>query len=114
MRQCRLRSRSRRDSRALCGSGSGAVEDVRESLRAVRDPDLQSDVVTLEFIKSINVNGAAVSLDLVLNTPACPTKDVLKQACVDAVKALPWVKSVDVRLAVEYRGKKRQDPKAQV
>ena len=37
-----------------------------------------------------------------------------RQACVDAVKALPWVKSVDVRLAVEYRGKKRQDPKAQV
>lgn len=106
----------KRADRTLCStnSGSGTVEDVRARLRDVRDPDLQSDVVTLEFIKSIDIEGSVVSFDLVLNTPAYPTRDVLKEACVDAVKALPWVTNVNVRLVVENRGKQRQDPKAQV
>ena len=89
------------------------MEEVRARLRTVLEPDLQSDVVALEFIKGITVEGSRVSFDLVLNTPACPTKDVLQQACGDAVEALPWVQSVDVRLAFERRGKARQDPKAQ-
>jgi ATP-binding protein involved in chromosome partitioning len=58
-------------------------------------------------------HAAPHSPDLVLNTPACPTKETLKQACIDAVQSLPWVESVSVQLSAEHRAKKRQDPKTQ-
>jgi metal-sulfur cluster biosynthetic enzyme len=100
-------------SRALTSGSSGTVEDVMVSLRKVVEPDLGSDVVSLEFVKNVRVEGVAVSIDLVLNTPACPTKDALRQACHDAVAALPWVESAQVHLSVEHRPKQRLDPKSQ-
>lgn len=91
-----------------------SVDEVRACLRAVMEPNLQANVVALDFVRNITVTGAGVSFDLVLNTPACPTKETLKQTCIDAVAALPWVESVDVHLSAEHRARKRDDPKTQV
>ena len=106
-------------ARAL--SSRGSADDVRASLRAVVDPDLQSDVVALGFVGNVAVvpagggefGKAAVSVDLVLNTPACPTKEALRHACSEAVLALPWVESVQVRLSAERRRRARENPKTQ-
>lgn len=95
-------------------SSAGTAEEVRASLRTVVETNLEADVVTLDLVRNITVAGAGVSVDLVLNTPACPTKEILKQACIDAVAALPWVERVDVRLSAEHRARKRADPKSQV
>ncbi len=61
-------------------------EQVLSALRNVEDPDLKKDLVTLNMIKDLNIEGNNVSFTLELTTPACPMKDMLKNACNNAVK----------------------------
>jgi hypothetical protein len=48
--------------RTMSSGRGGTAEDVQASLRKVMEPDLESDVVTLEFIRNIRVDGASVSV----------------------------------------------------
>ena len=61
-------------------------EQVLAALRNVEDPDLKKDLVTLNMIKDLKIAGTQVSFTLELTTPACPMKDMLKNACFNAVK----------------------------
>jgi len=63
-------------------------EQVLAALRNVEDPDLKKDLVTLNMIKDLKIEGNHVSFTLELTTPACPMKDMLKNACNNAVKHL--------------------------
>ena len=63
-------------------------EQVLAALRNVEDPDLKKDLVTLNMIKDLKIEGNKVSFTLELTTPACPMKDMLKNACTNAVKHL--------------------------
>lgn len=56
-----------------------------DALRHVDDPDLKKDLVTLNMIENITIDGHKVTFDVVLTTPACPLKNQIKQACVEAV-----------------------------
>lgn len=60
-------------------------EAVIEALKNVDDPDLKKDLVTLGMIKDLVVEGKNVSFTVVLTTPACPMKDMIHKACVNAV-----------------------------
>jgi ATP-binding protein involved in chromosome partitioning len=62
------------------------VEKVLDALRYVDDPDLKKDLVTLNMIKDVKVEGKNVSFTVVLTTPACPMKDMIHKACVNAVQ----------------------------
>jgi len=61
-------------------------EQVLAALRNVEDPDLKKDLVTLNMIKDLKIQDNLVSFTLELTTPACPMKDMLKNACTNAVK----------------------------
>lgn len=61
------------------------VEKVIDALRYVDDPDLKKDLVTLGMVKDVEVSGKKVSFTVVLTTPACPMKDMIHRACVNAV-----------------------------
>jgi ATP-binding protein involved in chromosome partitioning len=61
-------------------------EQVLSALRNVEDPDLKKDLVSLNMIKDLKIDGFNVSFTLELTTPACPMKDMLKNACNNAVK----------------------------
>ena len=63
-------------------------EKVIEALSNVQEPDLGKDLVTLNMVKDIVINGNDVSFTVVLTTPACPLKDMIRNACVNAVKIL--------------------------
>jgi ATP-binding protein involved in chromosome partitioning len=76
---------------------------VLDALRPIQDPDLNRSIVDLDFIKNIKIKKDKVSFDLVLTTPACPVKDILKAKCEEAVKGL-GVKKVTVELKAETRG----------
>ncbi|MEI7811207.1 MAG: iron-sulfur cluster carrier protein ApbC [Ignavibacteria bacterium] len=64
-----------------------SVDSILNSLRKVQDPDLRRDLVTLDMIKNIKIDGNNVSFDVELTTPACPLKDKIKGDCIEAVKA---------------------------
>jgi len=60
-------------------------EDIINALRHVDDPDIKKDLVTLNMISQVEVNGNKVSFKVTLTTPACPLKEKIKKDCVDAV-----------------------------
>src|ERR1700733_481565 len=63
-------------------------EDILKALSNVQEPDLGKDLVTLNMVKDITINDNKVSFTVVLTTPACPMKDMIQNACVNAVKLL--------------------------
>jgi ATP-binding protein involved in chromosome partitioning len=63
-------------------------EQVIDALRNVQEPDLGKDLVTLNMVKDVVVSGDDVSFTVVLTTPACPLKDMIRSACINAVKLL--------------------------
>jgi len=60
-------------------------EKVLEALRNVDDPDLKKDIVILGMVRDIVVDEKNVSFTVVLTTPACPMKDMIQRACVNAI-----------------------------
>ncbi|MBX3252577.1 MAG: Mrp/NBP35 family ATP-binding protein [Chitinophagaceae bacterium] len=62
--------------------------DILKALSNVIEPDLGKDLVTLNMVKDIVIEGDSVSFTVVLTTPACPLKEVIKSACVNAVHLL--------------------------
>ena len=63
-------------------------EDILKALSNVQEPDLGKDLVTLNMVKDIIIDGNNVSFTVVLTTPACPLKDLIMNACINAVKLL--------------------------
>ena len=63
-------------------------DDVLEALSNVQEPDLGKDIVTLNMVRDIEINNNNVSFTVVLTTPACPLKDLIKNACINAVKLM--------------------------
>lgn len=61
------------------------VQNVLDALRNVDDPDLKKDLVTLGMVKDVVVKGNDVSFTVVLTTPACPMKDMIQKACINAI-----------------------------
>lgn len=64
------------------------TEAVLKALSNVQEPDLGKDLVTLNMVKDIVINGDAVSFTIVLTTPACPMKDLMSRASENAIKLL--------------------------
>lgn len=63
-------------------------DDILKALSNVQEPDLGKDLVTLNMVKDITINGNNVSFTVVLTTPACPLKDMIMNACINAIKLL--------------------------
>jgi ATP-binding protein involved in chromosome partitioning len=63
-------------------------EKVLEALSNVQEPDLGKDIVTLNMVKDIVIEGNYISFTVILTTPACPLKDMIKNACVNAIRLL--------------------------
>ena len=61
---------------------------ILNALSNVQEPDLGKDLVTLNMVKDIQINGNDVSFTIVLTTPACPMKDMMRTASENAVKLL--------------------------
>ena len=63
-------------------------DDVLKALSNVQEPDLGKDLVTLNMVRDIKIDGNNVSFTVVLTTPACPLKDLIKNACINAIKLI--------------------------
>ena len=51
---------------------------VLDALRTVQEPELGRDIVTLEMVKSIAIDGDSIAFTIELTTPACPLKDEIE------------------------------------
>ncbi|MEN8248813.1 MAG: Mrp/NBP35 family ATP-binding protein [Bacteroidota bacterium] len=61
-------------------------ENVLEALSNVMDPDLGKDLVSLNMIDKVEIDGNKINFEIVLTTPACPLKEVMRKDCEIALK----------------------------
>lgn len=76
---------------------------VLDALRAVKDPDLHRDIVSLNFVKDVRIDRGQVSFTIELTTPACPVKDAMREQARQAVASLPGVTDVQVTMTASVR-----------
>jgi len=81
-------------------------EQVLSALRNVQDPDLHKDIVTLGFVKAVEIEGGEVDFTVELTTPACPVKDQMKAEAEALVAGLPGVTAARAKMTanVSTRG----------
>ena len=77
---------------------------VLDALKSVQDPDLRRDIVSLGFVKRLQIDGAGrVRFVIELTTPACPVKDQMKEQARAAVAALDGVTGVEIEMTAQVR-----------
>lgn len=85
-------------------------EQVWEALKNVIDPDFDKDIVTLGMVKDLKIDNKKVSFTVVLTTPACPMKDMIHKACVNAI--IYYVdKEADVDVTMSSKVTSKRAPK---
>ncbi|MDR3606512.1 MAG: Mrp/NBP35 family ATP-binding protein [Oligoflexia bacterium] len=83
---------------------SSLTDRIMAALRTVKDPDLGSDLVSLDMIKDLETKpDGTVSLRVVLTTPACPMKAAIEADVRRAVGAVEGVSRVEVKMDAEVR-----------
>lgn len=86
-------------------------EKVLNALSTVIEPDLKRDLVSLNMIKDIEVGVNQVSFTVVLTTPACPLKEVIKNDCINAIhQHLSTDVSVVVNMTADVTSIRNQGP----
>lgn len=87
-------------------------EAIVAALSNVQEPDLGKDLITLNMVEDIQIDGLSVSFTVVLTTPACPLKEMIERACINAIHLLVS-KELQVTVNMTARvGSNRKDSKA--
>ncbi|MFQ5465785.1 MAG: iron-sulfur cluster carrier protein ApbC [Thermodesulfobacteriota bacterium] len=87
---------------------------VLDALRAVIDPELGKDLVTLNMIRDVVVEGTNVRFKLLLTSAACPLKEEIETGARKAVEAIPGVETVIVETGAEVPKSKQIPGKAPI
>lgn len=86
-------------------------EDILKALGTVEDPDLKKDLVTLNMIKDISVTDTKVKFTVVLTTPACPMKELIRTECLNAVgKVVGEEVEIDITMSADVTSIKSLTP----
>lgn len=73
-------------------------EVVLNALSKVDEPDLHQDLVTLNMIHNLEIEGDKVSFTIMLTTPACPFRAKLEREAKEAVMTIEGVQAVIVKM----------------
>jgi ATP-binding protein involved in chromosome partitioning len=82
---------------------------VIDALRSVEDPELHRDIISLNMVRDLKIEGSSVSMTLMLTTPACPLTGPFKESVETALLAIPGVEVANVALDAEVRGHRGQE-----
>lgn len=80
-----------------------AEKEILDALRSIIDPDFQRDIVSLGFVRNIQIKDGRVTLEIQLTTPACPVKNEFKRQAEAAVKRIDGVTDVRVEMTAPSR-----------
>ncbi len=89
------------------------VDQVRDALRAVKDPELNLNVIDLGLVYQIDVReGGEVHVEMTLTSPGCPAGPEMLSEAQSVVGALEGVTRADVELVWEpYWTPEKMDPR---
>lgn len=95
----------------MTGSMVVTPEEVKESLRAVMDPELHLDVVALGLIKNVELNTEPILVQMILTTPFCPYGPWLVQQVKETAELTVGGKEVKVEVLPEqWKPELMEDP----
>ena len=81
---------------------------VIEAMRTVQEPELGRDLISLDMVKDVVIDGTSLALKIELTTPACPLKDEIERTTNAALGAI-GATSVDITWGAMVR---RSQPRA--
>ena len=73
-------------------------EAVLAALSKVNEPDLNQDLVTLNMVHNVEIEGDSVTFTVMLTTPACPFRAKIEKDARSAVMQIEGVKAVTVKM----------------
>ena len=76
---------------------------VLAALSQVQDPDLKRDLVSLQMIQDLVIQGSCVNFTVRLTTPACPLKAQIERECRAAVSAVPGVSQIEIKMDAQVK-----------
>ncbi|WP_158861237.1 Mrp/NBP35 family ATP-binding protein [Lunatibacter salilacus] len=86
-------------------------DNVLKALSTVNDPDLKRDLVSLGMIQDLKISENKISFKVVLTTPACPLKEVIKNDCIQAlVKAFGETPVLDISMTSNVTTTRNNSP----
>lgn len=88
-------------------SSTPTRDAIMAALSTVQEPELHRDLVTLNMIRDLQINGGDVGLTVMLTTPACPLKGHIEADVRRAVLGVPGVQQVEVRFDANVRADNR-------
>jgi ATP-binding protein involved in chromosome partitioning len=88
-------------------------EAVMSALRTVNDPELHRDIVSLNMVRNLEVDGGVVSFEVVLTTPACPLRETIERDVRSALEGIDGVEEVHLDWGAEVRSTRPREGGAQ-
>src|SRR3954454_11488978 len=83
-------------------------DQITEALKAVIDPELHADIVSLGMVRSIDIQDAGrVDVVVSLTTPGCPIRSHFQNGVMEAVGSLEGVREVNVGFDVLSQDEKQ-------
>jgi metal-sulfur cluster biosynthetic enzyme len=76
-------------------------EQVWSALGEVFDPENGMSIVELGLVYSIDIHDEAVNVTMTLTTPGCPLHSSITDWARQAIKRVPGVETIDVRLTFD-------------
>ena len=74
-------------------------ESILAALGKVQEPELRKDLVTLNMIRDLQIEGGKVKFTVMLTTPACPLRGKIESEAKQAVMSVGGVESVEIKMA---------------
>ena len=76
---------------------SNIADQVMQALSTVIEPELHKDIVSLEMVRDLSIDGGTARFTIVLTTPACPLKDVFYERCTAAIVGqVPGIQKIEI------------------
>ncbi|MCL4511544.1 MAG: iron-sulfur cluster carrier protein ApbC [Bacteroidetes bacterium] len=74
-------------------------DEIIAALANIKDPDLHRDIVSLGFVKKVEITDRKIDVEIQLTTPACPVRDDMKSQAVNEIRRLGFTGDVNVTMA---------------
>ena len=76
---------------------------VLAALKGVHDPDLRADIVSLKFVKDLQVADGRAAFTIELSSPSAAAREQVLESARDEVAAVPGISAVDVTMTFSIR-----------